>query len=436
MRRTLRIPRVFLALLAVLFVLTSLTDRLAYSADAQTPVTRAQYGKLVQVFKKVVRKVQSLDQRVTALEKRMDEGGTPASVPSKNESGMVDLSSLNSGSSSASSAPTVAMPLLKTYFDLNLMGRSQVAPLTFQSIHHFLFFELSPSPELQFNFHISDNPYFYELDYLLTKRLKLRFGRIYIPFDDMTPHNIFGGRTNVGTFALNTNTDAAFLPTLWTELGVGLRYIFKDTPKLFIEGALQFTNGFQGGGTDPAATPVATVSASYPNIRFTNDSIRAIDNNDDKAISGRIAARINNRVGLGASFYTAAFTDRSVEVSQRITGYGVDAQVFWSRVTLRSGLAVFNVTQPAPSKAFSRSGAYGELSYKLDRAKKWTLQGRGGVVQLDDRVIDVTDQRIVGGRILFKPGLIEFGLEHSRDLQKVDGKSNTFVTNLRAVAAF
>ena len=61
--------------------------------------------------------------------------------------------------------------------------------------------------------------------------------------------------------------------------------------------------------------------------------------------------------------------------------------------------------------------------------------GRVGQLQLDDRVVSVNDQTLVGATILRRFGNVELSLEHSHDVKSVPGKTETQYTNLRMVVA-
>jgi hypothetical protein len=91
----------------------------------------------------------------------------------------------------------------------------------------------------------------------------------------------------------------------------------------------------------------------------------------------------------------------------------------------------------APSGAFRRSGYYLEAGQKFGTEQAWKLLGRAGAVQLDSRVTQVTDQKIVGLSLIYKPKNIQWSLEHSRDLEDVPGgKPNYTLTMARMAIEF
>jgi hypothetical protein len=321
-------------------------------------------------------------------------------------------------------------PNWKVYFDLNLVNRPAAAsPLTFANYHALLFYEILPSSDLQFSFDVNPSPRFYELDYQLTKRIQLRAGKIWIPFDDMSPHNIFGGRVNTSTLGVSS---ARFLPDIWSELGVGAKFSMIDESMLTLTGHLYAVNGLGSGGTDPVTT-----GGTYP--QFSDSSSLSTDNNRDKAFGGRIHTLIAKRLGIGASAYTARWNDDTSASARRLSIVGADAQFKLTNVTeFRAGLATMTIGIDADSKGrsqFKRGGAYGEVGQKFGSENQWKALLRGGQVQLDDRVIDVTDQKIFGGTLLYKPSTIEFSAHHSRDVKRVVGKSAYSYSALRVIIA-
>ena len=103
---------------------------------------------------------------------------------------------------------------------------------------------------------------------------------------------------------------------------------------------------------------------------------------------------------------------------------------------MTAGLPPEVYTDPTDPKNFNRGGYYVEAGQKLGRDQQWKLLARFGYVQPDNRVISASDQQIVGGTLLWKRGLVEFSLEHSRDLLKRDDKLNYEYSAARVIMAF
>ena len=113
--------------------------------------------------------------------------------------------------------------IFKVFFDLALYSRPGVTPLSFGNFHSYVFLDILPRENIQFSFDLASargSPSFYELDWQIAPWVQLRAGKIWIPFDDMSPHNLFGGRINVSTLA--PPGGEPFLPSLWTDLGTDL----------------------------------------------------------------------------------------------------------------------------------------------------------------------------------------------------------------------
>lgn len=416
----------------VLVALTCLASSVA-SAPAMAAPQKSQAQVLNEYVRRLWQKVDSLEKKQRALESRQSSGGGSSA------GGEVNLDALPEAKQD-NARPTNALhhgrlstvePGFKVFFDLNLVSRPNVANFTFANYHTIFLFEMLPNADLQFSFDIAmsggTGPRFYELDYQVSPKVQVRAGKIWIPFDDMAPHNIFGGRVNVST--LNPG-QAAFLPDLWTDLGVGVKFVPIDTKALRLTTHAYVVNGFQSGGTDPLG--VDTLYPSFSNTSSVNTLIAA-DQNRNKAIGGRAHALFAGYLGLGASFYTGRWTPET-SISKGLTIIGVDGQLRIGPTEIRAGLASMSLGLPS-GDSVGRGGYYGEIGSKFGGDQKWKGLIRMGNIQLDNRAIDVTDQQLVGATLLWKPGLIEYSLQHSRDLKDVPGKLGTTYTALRMVVA-
>jgi hypothetical protein len=404
------------------------------------PVTQEQFKQLVKIFKNVVNRIDTLEKDVKDLQSR-PSGGAPkkedvidlGASDSKIQSAPVEAASTRVGTHGQS----LAMPNFKVYFDLDLINRPGTdSPFTFTNYHTFLFFEIIPTSDLQFSFDIGGfgSPNYYELDYQITSRLQMRFGKIWIPFDDLSPHNIFGGRVNVSRLA--QSGQAAFLPDLWAELGVGLKYQLLETRNISMEAWLYIVNGFKDGGTDPIK-----LGNNYPS--FGNSGVTVLDNNRDKAVGGRIHTLLGRKWGFGFSFYSGRWNAETSQTAQRLNIVGIDSQLRLKSTEFRVGLASMTAGLPeevynaaGDPKNFNRGAYYVEAGQKLGHDQQWKIVGRFGYVQPDNRVITFGDQQIVGGTLLWKPGLVEFSIESSRDLLKRDDKLSYSYSAARVIMAF
>ena len=325
------------------------------------------------------------------------------------------------------------MPNFKFYFDFLYAYRPGIAgrgTQGFDSFHQVILVDINPTPELSFMTELSAAPRFYEVDYKTSERLTLRWGKIWIPFDDMSPHNIFGGRINTSEFFEGWTNAQSFLPDLWADLGVGLKYLFVDTSALAAEGHLYVVNGFGGGAKDPA-----TPNADYPNF---GNPLAGTDNNNGKSLGGRAHLKFMQRLGLGASFYRGAWTNKGA-ASQSINMYGFDAQLQPTSITeIRAGIVYMTVglNPPATKSSFSRGGMYAEFGQKFGTDSKWKFLVRAGMAQNDNRVVDITDKKLVGATLLRNLGAVEISAHFSHDMQKVPNKPAYNFAALRVVTAF
>jgi hypothetical protein len=370
----------------------------------------------------------------------------PRSIPSPpqnaTDDSMVDLNSLGTDTPPAPAVPKAGadpskgqvyrQPLapsgdqrwFKVYFDFLFYARPGVANLTFDTFHNFLLFEATPMKDIIFSFDVNPTPKYFELDWQASEKLQLRAGKIWIPFDDMSPHNIYGGRVDVSKLA----PGAAFLPDLWTDLGVAMKYQLVDTKYLNLLGHLYIVNGFRSGGTNPANN--LDSPSNYPS--FADISATA-DNNRNKAVGGRVHAILNRKFGFGLSYYTGRWSDDSLP-AYGVSMVGADAQVRLGLTEFRAGIVGMNVD--IPNDNFKRGGLYLELGKRFGFEESWKILGRGGSLQMDNRVRDVTDQKILGASILKQIGIIQLSLEHSRDFTIMAKKRNYTFTAFRIVTAF
>ena len=235
--------------------------------------------------------------------------GRPAAAAPKvvrkkieNDSGAVDLDALNSdsggdkkgvGESHAVSA-AASGPVFKILFDLLLDYRPGISPLMFDNYHSFVLADVFPRPDLHFMFEVNPAPRFYELDYQATSRLTIRGGRIFIPFDELDPHNSFGGRYNTSLVAQPGG--AAFLPDIWADYGLGLKYQIADSKELSLVTDFYVTNGFGSGGTDPYPGSSVKYYPSFSNILGAPGSPSTTN---DKAFGARLHANILGTLGVG-----------------------------------------------------------------------------------------------------------------------------------------
>jgi hypothetical protein len=381
------------------------------------PVTVNEYNKLLKYTKSLAEKIKTLEASAKAghagagTEETVDLSQMGSTAPAKPQSGSPHGVAVGSG------------PQFKMYFDFNLLSRPGVNDLTFDNFHTFLMLESSPTPEWSFAFEVNPSPRYFELSYHKSPRLEVRAGKIWIPFDDLAPHNIFGGRVNVSRLTLGE----AFLPDLWTDLGVAFKYRVLDSRAFTMDAHLYTVNGFGSGGSDPI-----NASASVQDYPSFSDKTVTADNNTNKAFGGRLALKLFQKLGLGFSFYQGRWSDEESDPYGMLM-LGGDAQLRWKSTELRAGLITMNVDIPA--ETYLRGGSYVELGQKFGKKDQWKVLLRGGMVQPDDRAISVTDQTLVGATILYQPGFIQYSLEHSQDIQDIPGKVGKSFTNARVVVA-
>jgi len=359
--------------------------------------------------------------------------------PKKGGEKAVDLSKMNNAppkveakAAPASESPTRAVtshhmapgvePHFNIFFDLWLAYQPGKAELSFLNFHPLLLLEVVPLPDLQFSFEVNPSPRYYELDYRVNEWLQFRAGKIWIPFDDMNPHNLFGGMIATSRLRLGT---MAYLPDIWTDLGVGAKFNIIEQPNLNLDGHLYVVNGFGGGGTDPMGQ-----SANYP--LFNDIPVSASDTNNNKAIGGRLHALIDRTFGLGLSFYTGQWTPDGPSDSRSIYMVGLDAQIRKGRTEYKLGFSYMPVALLG-DVGYHRQGQYLEVNQKFGKQDEWRLTGRVGHLDPDSRLTDDNDTLTVGAGLRWKPGMVAFAFEHYQDVKKVAIKKGYSFTAFRSI---
>lgn len=406
-------------------------------------VSRKKFNKVVKILLDTVKRTKQLEEQVITMQDKLrkakgqgvGQSQSPGfEVPSGDDS-VVDLSSLNDDPSVSSSATDHGGGLhFNLYFDFWIKSQpgsnsAQGSGFTFDNIHNFFLVEVSPTPDIQFSAEINPNPRYFELDYQVTRWLQVRLGKIWIPFDQMSPHNLFGGRTNATD--LRVNGEATFLPDIWADLGIGLKFNLWERQNLTIIGHFYVVNGFGSGGTDPIGQ-----TTIYPS--FGESQVRIDDNNRAKSLGGRLHSLIYRTVGVGFSLYHGRYSDNDQE-PLAVTLYGLDTQLYFNRLEFRFGYTNGTVKIPSTTvggDTYNRPAYYAEASYKLGEKRHWKLVALTGGINNDNRVTDVNDQTIVGGKILYRPNNIEWGMQYSRDLKELAAKGNNSLFAVRVVAQF
>ena len=316
----------------------------------------------------------------------------------------------------SSPEPKLKKPLLKVLFDLLLTHRPGLQPATtFDTYHYLLGVEFQPILTTKFSFELSTDPRYFQLEQDLTSNpgtLQLRLGKIWVPFDDLSPHTIYGGRANLAK--LVHPDGLPFFPDVFTDLGIALRHRIFLSSELTLVSYLYVVNGFQDLGRDPKDPNVG----AYPNF----GDIPLEDNNDDKAIGARLHLDYGRAFGVGVSAYRCRYSNRATEAASLFM-LGIDGQVRFLGTELRAGYLFVNVNLPSPApNGFVKGGLYTEWGIPV--VERWKLVLRGGEAQQDSRGPDAMDQIILGTAILYKPGPVQFSVQYDRDLHRNDLKRN------------
>ncbi|RYZ80284.1 MAG: hypothetical protein EOP04_26170 [Proteobacteria bacterium] len=300
--------------------------------------------------------------------------------------------------------------------------------------------EYTPTPEFTFMAEVSSSPRFYEVAYQISPKIQVRWGKVWIPFDDLSPHNIFGGRVNTSKLAYQPNL--MLLPDIWADLGVVGKFRLMENNKNTVDAHLYVVNGFQQT-TDSTGAVIQTGSI-YPNFASTTGGALG-DNNSQKDFGGRLQYKYGQSFSLGGSYYKGTYTDRSYPstsvADKKMHGLsilGLDVQFRPTNMTeVRAGYVTMSVdlkSTDTVTKA-KRGGTYVELGQKFGADRTWKALIRGGQVQADDRVATAGDLSIVGITLLKMVGPLQFSIEYNKDSKQAAGKSAMTYGAFRIVTA-
>jgi hypothetical protein len=200
-----------------------------------------------------------------------------------------------------------------------------------------------------------------------------------------------------------------------------------DYPHFRMDGTLYVTNGFQSNTGDPMPGQSGQIYPDFGGLTTIDIS----DNNRDKAIGGRIESLWWRKFGLNGSFYTCRWSNQGAP-AQRMTALGIDSQLRFASTGTEFRTALISMNVNLPGDSFTRGGWYFEAGQKFGSRREWKALLRTGYRQNDNRVIEVSDQRLIGGVLYWKPGLVQWSFETWKDLNDVPGKVNYTLTALRA----
>lgn len=198
------------------------------------------------------------------------------------------------------------------------------------------------------------------IDYLINDAINVRAGALLVPF----------GRYNLYHDSdLQALTDRPIMardivPTTWTEAGAGIFGKFNPSlgqyEDLTWDYELYVVNGLDSGFSDTG-------------LGGGRSSLK-VDNNDNKAIVGRLAVSpwLNQEIGV------SGYTGRYDGMRNRISGVGVDAFMTFGPVEWINEYAYFDVNQTSVDVANFFQGAYTQLNYKFwPKFLDYSFLGRG-----------------------------------------------------------
>ncbi|MFC1654595.1 hypothetical protein ACFL2F_02215 [Myxococcota bacterium] len=272
---------------------------------------------------------------------------------------------------------------VKIFADLLVEHPVGAEKFEFTPHHQHVILQVLMTDDLMFAIHISDDPIYYELVYSITPHLRLRAGKLFVPFGTNEFHHIIGGRVD---------ELSSFLPETWTDYGVGIQHSFYDGEHLSAAYDFYVINGFQGVDRPVFGTGVTS------------------DNNMNKGIGARLRLDfLGHYAFIGSLYYDVwdssdsrilLFYSLGLELNKGFIDLPVLERIGlrgeWSRGEVQ--LSGQNDQQGVLEHAFARAGFYGELTVQL--LEQLSFRFRTGRVNPDNTVEDEGDLWV------FEPALI------------------------------
>lgn len=290
---------------------------------------------------------------------------------------------------------------------------------SFTNNHSYLLITANPTEKLRIGFDIQFNEY-YEIEYAVTPTFFVKGGLIFLPFGDFKYHAAYGGKV----YSINND----LFPNWFTDYGMAIEHDLLDTDNFHLRYGAFISNGFQEGLGDVNMNTIGYSS----------------DNNDDKAIGGRIKGTVFGGYSATAS---AMFDTWADDGSGTLRLYAFDLATvrglanlpLLRNINLKLGYLDNHVENSAttdPNLAeYNAYGLNGELSIKTTDWLK--LAFRAGEVDPNENIDDEMDQRNYSGIAIFSVDEhLHFWAMYQRNEEKyVDEIENDYVM-VKAIVEF
>lgn len=272
-----------------------------------------------------------------------------------------------------------------------------------QSDHFFLFLRTNVTDNISFQAEIVNGEFYY-LTQKIDKKLKVKLGKILVPFgDESRYHRAYGGLSNL--FG-----NAILVPNIWAVLGAHAEMSF-GSRKLDVF----LTEGFD---------VVNKVVEGDEPVNISNDA-------NQQLIGFRYSFPIK-KLNLKLSYLFQEWRSGSP-----LHGYGLDANIdfphlskYYNGVELRAGVAQFDI-QKTDTDPFKRTGDFFESSFRFVKQNK--IRIRYGTYDDDSRAEDQKDRKSWSLAWQKRIGPTTFLVENQWNLESVSEVDNDLLRLMATV---
>ncbi|MGD9215980.1 MAG: hypothetical protein PVJ84_14265 [Desulfobacteraceae bacterium] len=249
---------------------------------------------------------------------------------------------------------------------------------SFNSNHTYLLINATPSDKIRLGFDIQFSDY-YEIEYFITPNMTIKGGKIFLPFGDFLYHPIYGGKVY--------SLDNDLFPKWFTDYGLAFKHNFLDTDYLNMTYEAFISNGFRASSDG---------DINMNSIGYSKD------NNEEKAVGGRVKINFLGRYNLTGSAMFDQWSDADAPdgtlllwAADLSTTSGIVDLPLLNRMNLKVGYLGKHVENDSAEvtalQDYDGAGVHLELSAKPLQWLK--LAFRMGGVDANDNIKDKMDQR-------------------------------------------
>jgi hypothetical protein len=168
---------------------------------------------------------------------------------------------------------------------------------TFHTNHEYLIVGFEPHPNVRFLIEVIEVIY-WEFQYSLSPRSKIKVGKIAIPFGPVFLHQVLAGV--VEKPLIGGGQRHFMVPHVWAEYGIGWDQVIYDGFAYNLKGKLFLVNGLNG-----------QIRQEDRTVEFSTSTAGLQDENRDKGIGFRINQKFYGKYALNFSGYSSMWANEN-----------------------------------------------------------------------------------------------------------------------------